>query len=92
MSKSILHTAESRGTTNQGWFHSRHTFSFGDYYNPEQMHFGELRVINDNILAPGKGFGMHPHSNMEVVTIPLLTLTMRHPKNFSRNFLQIIFR
>ena len=71
MSKSILHTAESRGTTNQGWFHSRHTFSFGDYYNPEQMHFGELRVINDNILAPGKGFGMHPHSNMEVVTIPL---------------------
>ena len=71
MSKSILHTAESRGTTNQGWFHSRHTFSFGGYYNPEQMHFGELRVINDNILAPGKGFGMHPHSNMEVVTIPL---------------------
>jgi len=71
MSKSILHTAESRGTTNQGWLHSRHTFSFGDYYNAERIHFGGLRVINDDMLAPGKGFGMHPHSNMEIVTIPL---------------------
>lgn len=71
MSKLILHTAESRGTTNQGWLHSRHTFSFGDYYNKERIHFGELRVINDDMLAPGKGFGMHPHSNMEIITIPL---------------------
>lgn len=71
MSKSILHTAESRGTTNLGWLHSRHTFSFGDYYNKERIHFGELRVINDDMLAPGKGFGMHPHSNMEIITIPL---------------------
>lgn len=71
MSKSVLHTAASRGTTNLGWLHSRHTFSFGDYYNPEQIHFGELRVINDDMLAPGKGFGMHPHSNMEIVTIPI---------------------
>lgn len=71
MSKSILHTAGSRGTTNNGWLHSRHTFSFGDYYDPERMHFGELRVVNDDMLAPGKGLGMHPHSNMEIITIPL---------------------
>jgi len=71
MSKSILHTAGSRGTTNNGWLHSRHTFSFGDYYEPERLHFGELRVINDDMLAPGKGLGMHPHSNMEIITIPL---------------------
>jgi len=71
MSKSIIHTANSRGTTTNGWLHSRHTFSFGDYYDPEKLHFGELRVINDDMLAPGKGLGMHPHSNMEIITIPL---------------------
>lgn len=71
MSKNVLHTSETRGTTNKGWFLSRHTFSFGDYYNPERIHFGELRVINDDMLAPGKGSGTHPHSNMEIITIPL---------------------
>jgi len=65
MSKTILHTAESRGTTNLGWLHSRHSFSFGDYYDPERIHFGALRVINDDMIAPGQGYGMHPHSNME---------------------------
>jgi len=71
MSTQIIHRSESRGTTNQGWLHSRHTFSFGDYYNPDRLHFGALRVINDDMLAPGRGFGSHPHSNMEIVTIPL---------------------
>ncbi len=71
MSTKIIHRAELRGTTNQGWLHSRHTFSFGDYYHPDCLHFGALRVINDDMLAPGRGFGSHPHSNMEIVTIPL---------------------
>jgi len=71
MAKTVLHTSQSRGSTNTGSFLSRHTFSFGDYYNPEHIHFGELRVINDNMLAPGKGLGMHPHSNMEIITLPL---------------------
>lgn len=71
MAKSILYTAESRGMTNQGWIHSRHTFSFGGYYDAEKIHFGALRVINDDMIAPGKGFGSHPHSNMEIISIPL---------------------
>lgn len=71
MSKIILHRAAERGVTNQGWLHSRHTFSFGDYYHPDRLHFGTLRVINDDMLAPGRGFGNHPHSDMEIVTIPI---------------------
>lgn len=71
MAKKILHKSASRGQSNQGWLHSRHTFSFGNYYDSERMHFGVLRVINDDMVAPGKGFGMHPHSNMEIITIPL---------------------
>jgi redox-sensitive bicupin YhaK (pirin superfamily) len=71
MSKKILHKSTSRGLSNQGWLHSSHTFSFGNYYDSERMHFGVLRVINDDMVAPGKGFGMHPHSNMEIITIPL---------------------
>ncbi|MDH5608296.1 MAG: pirin family protein, partial [Cyclobacteriaceae bacterium] len=51
--------------------HSRHTFSFGHYYNPERIHFGALRVLNDDIVEPGMGFGTHPHDNMEIVSIPL---------------------
>lgn len=71
MSGSIVHTAESRGTTNLGWLHCRHTFSFGNYFNDQRVHFGALRVINDELIAPGKGYGTHPHSNMEIITIPL---------------------
>jgi len=71
MAKSILHMAESRGMSNFGWLFSRHTFSFGDYYDPDRIHFGALRVINDDIVAPGKGFGSHQHSNMEIITIPI---------------------
>ena len=71
MSSIILHPAESRGDGDHGWLHSRHTFSFADYYNPERMHFGMLRVLNDDYVAAGKGFGTHPHDNMEIISIPL---------------------
>jgi redox-sensitive bicupin YhaK (pirin superfamily) len=71
MAKTILHRAESRGDANHGWLHSRHTFSFAGYYNNERMHFGALRVLNDDIVAPGRGFGTHPHDNMEIISIPL---------------------
>lgn len=67
----VFHPADSRGDANHGWLHSRHTFSFAQYYNPERMHFGVLRVLNDDIVAPGMGFGTHPHDNMEIISIPL---------------------
>ncbi len=67
----IIHKADSRGLAEHGWLTSRHTFSFADYYNAERVHFGKLRVLNDDVVQPGKGFGMHPHENMEIVTIPL---------------------
>ena len=67
----VLHKAETRGDANHGWLHSRHTFSFANYYNPERMNFGVLRVLNDDIVAAGRGFGKHPHSNMEIISIPL---------------------
>ncbi len=69
--KTILHRADTRGNANHGWLHSRHSFSFANYYNPERMNFGVLRVLNDDIVAGGRGFGKHPHSNMEIISIPL---------------------
>ena len=71
MSKTILHTADSRGKANHGWLNSFHSFSFAGYYNPEKMNFGVLRVLNDDTVAPGMGFGKHPHDNMEIISIPL---------------------
>lgn len=71
MANTVLHKAGTRGDANHGWLHSRHTFSFANYYNPDRMHFGVLRVLNDDIVAPGMGFGTHPHDNMEIISIPL---------------------
>lgn len=67
----VLHKAGTRGHANHGWLDSKQTFSFANYYNPERMHFGVLRVLNDDRVDPGMGFGTHPHDNMEIISIPL---------------------
>lgn len=69
--KTIYHSADSRGHANHGWLNANHSFSFANYYNPERIQFGSLRVLNDDTIAPGEGFGTHPHDNMEIITIPL---------------------
>lgn len=69
--QTILYKADSRGDANHGWLHSKHTFSFANYYNPERMNFGVLRVLNDDKVSGGMGFGTHPHQNMEIISIPL---------------------
>ena len=71
MDNKVLHKADTRGHANHGWLDSHHTFSFASYYNPDRMHFGVLRVLNDDIVSAGMGFGMHPHDNMEIISIPL---------------------
>jgi redox-sensitive bicupin YhaK (pirin superfamily) len=71
MSNIILHKSNSRDEANHGWLHSRHTFSFASYHNPDRIHFGALRVLNDDSMKEGMGFGTHPHDNMEIISIPL---------------------
>lgn len=69
--KTTLHKANSRGNADHGWLNSHHTFSFASYHDPERVRFGLLRVLNDDIVQPGEGFGTHPHDNMEIISIPL---------------------
>ena len=67
----VIHRADTRGHADHGWLNAKHSFSFANYYNPERVHFGVLRVLNDDTIAGGRGFGTHPHDNMEIITIPL---------------------
>jgi redox-sensitive bicupin YhaK (pirin superfamily) len=69
--KTVIHRGESRGHANHGWLDTYHTFSFADYFDPDRVHFGALRVLNDDWVEGGRGFGRHPHDNMEIVTIML---------------------
>ena len=69
--KKVFHSADTRGHANHGWLQAKHSFSFANFYNPERMQFGVLRVLNDDVIGPGMGFGAHPHDNMEIITIPL---------------------
>lgn len=69
--KTTLHKANTRGFANLGWLQSFHSFSFGSYFNEERVHFGALRVLNDDTVSAAMGFGTHPHENMEIISIPL---------------------
>lgn len=69
--KTLLHKANTRGFANHGWLQSFHTFSFASYFNEERVHFGALRVLNDDTVSAAMGFGTHPHENMEIISIPL---------------------
>ena len=80
----IIHRANSRGYANHGWLQSYHTFSFANYYQPERIHFGALRVLNDDTVKGGMGFGQHPHDNMEIVSIPLQG-ALEHKDNTGRH-------
>ncbi|MVT06791.1 pirin family protein [Chitinophaga tropicalis] len=80
----IIHRADSRSFSNHEWLQSYHTFSFAGYYNPERIHFGALRVLNDDHVKGGMGFGMHPHDNMEIVSIPL-SGALEHKDNTGRH-------
>lgn len=76
----IIHKASERGFADHGWLKTSHSFSFANYYNGEKMHFGRLRVFNDDIVAPSSGFGLHPHEDMEIITIPL-SGALKHADN-----------
>ena len=71
MKTTVLHKADTRGHADHGWLNAYHSFSFASWYNPERIQFGMLRVLNDDTVAAGMGFGTHPHDNMEIITIPL---------------------
>src|SRR5687768_2590712 len=73
----VHHPASTRGGADHGWLKARHSFSFGGWHDPSRIHFGMLRVLNDDLVAPGAGFGKHPHDNMEIITIPL-TGSLKH--------------
>jgi len=87
--KTIIHRADSRGFANHGWLQANHSFSFANYYNPEKVHFGALRVLNDDVIAPKMGFGTHPHNNMEIITIPLKGV-LKHRDNMHEKWQPVV--
>lgn len=82
--KTVYHKSDSRGYANHGWLKSHHTFSFAGYQNPERIHFGVLRVLNDDFVQGGMGFGRHPHRDMEIISIPLEG-DLRHGDNMGNS-------
>ena len=90
-----IYKAETRGFADHGWLKANHYFSFANYYNPSRMHFGTMRVLNDDIIAPNKGFGTHPHDNMEIVTIPFKGVITHkdnqgHEEEIGKNEIQVM--
>jgi quercetin 2,3-dioxygenase len=93
--KKTIHKSNTRGYFNHGWLETYHTFSFAGYYDKERVHFGMLRVLNDDIVLPGEGFGTHPHDNMEIVTIPITGSlahkdSMGHEEIITTNEIQVM--
>jgi len=80
--KKVIHKADSRGFADHGWLQANHSFSFASWNNPERVHFGALRVLNDDVIGPKMGFGAHPHDNMEIITIPLKGV-LKHRDNMN---------
>jgi hypothetical protein len=93
--RTIIHKANSRGQTKTDWLDSKHNFSFASYHDRERIHFGALRVVNDDIVEPGMGFGKHPHDNMEIISIPLKGKlahrdSMNHQQTIGENEVQVM--
>ncbi|MBI9041723.1 pirin family protein [Lutibacter sp.] len=86
--KKIIFKANDRGTADYGWLKANYSFSFSNYYNPEKVNFGALRVLNDDIISGGMGFGTHPHNNMEIITIPLKG-SLKHRDSMSNKWIPI---
>jgi redox-sensitive bicupin YhaK (pirin superfamily) len=86
--KAKLYRAKDRGTANYGWLKANYSFSFSNYYNPEKVNFGALRVLNDDTIDAGMGFGTHPHDNMEIITIPLQG-SLKHRDSMSNKWIPI---
>lgn len=95
MAKTIFYPADERGYAHHGWLEARHSFSFAGYYDPKKMHFGALRVLNDDLVAGGGGFDTHPHDNMEIITIMLSGIlehkdSMGHTQTLAPNEVQVM--
>lgn len=93
--KKIIHRADNRGTTINSWLDSKHNFSFASYSDRDRVHFGALRVLNDDIVQAGKGFGKHPHDNMEIISIPIKGQlahrdSMNHEQTIKENEVQVM--
>lgn len=87
--KTTFHKADTRGFANHGWLQANHSFSFANFHNPEKVHFGALRVLNDDVVAPKMGFGTHPHDNMEIITIPLKGV-LKHKDNMGDVWIPVL--